>query len=406
MHFRGGPATLRRMTAGVLASAVLALPPARAEGSPASRALTQEGFALAYDLQFAASYEVLAEAAAADPRDPAPPRAIAAVTWMEALFSQGVATFEAFTGEISKSDVARPPTPQQLAERFQRNIRQAGDLAQQLLARTDDADAHYQAGATDALAALYGASVEGRTVGSLTQGRRAVNAMERARERDPQKKETALLIGMSHYAISTMSWPARTMAKLSGMSGNREKGLALLEEAASPGAETQTDALLLLMIVENREGRHADAARRLIDLQKRHPRNRLLWLNHGATSLAADEPLEADRVLTAGMAVSPPDAPPSVLGETALWYAHRGTARVQLSQTSEAAADLQQGLLSSPRDWIRGRIYAQLGELALIAGERAQARRQFEAALRSSERGGNRTAVKETKQKLNALKRD
>ena len=35
-------------------------------------------------------------------------RAIAAVTWIEILFTQGTATFEAFTGEISKGDVVRP----------------------------------------------------------------------------------------------------------------------------------------------------------------------------------------------------------------------------------------------------------------------------------------------------------
>ncbi len=79
----------------------------RADGSPLSRARTRDAYALAYDLRFAACLAMLEKAAEADSLDPGPERATAAVTWMEMLFAQGVATFEAFTGEISKTDVAR-----------------------------------------------------------------------------------------------------------------------------------------------------------------------------------------------------------------------------------------------------------------------------------------------------------
>ena len=388
----------------MLTCALVAVGAVRAHGSPLSRSRTQDGYALAYDLQFAACYEALADAASADPHDPAPRRAIAAVTWIEILFAQGVATFEAFTGEVSKGDVARPAAPQILAARFHRTVEEAMGLAEQQLARTDEADAHYQVGATAALFALYKATVEGRTLGAFNQGRRAVSAMERARQRDPGKRETALVLGMSQYTVSTMSWPVRALARLSGLPGDREEGLALLREAALPEAETETDALLLLMIVDNREGRHTDALQRLAYLQRSHPGNRLLRLNRGATALAAGQPHETDEVLSEGIASHDWDAPPAVLGETALWFAHRGTARARLHRSSDAVADLQRGLASDPRDWVRGRIHGQLGDLALVAGERARARREFEMALEFSERGGDRSAVKESKQKLNALK--
>ena len=390
--------------AAVVTCAMVTVAAVRAEGSPLSRARTQDGYALAYDLQFSACYEALADAATADPLDPAPRRAIAAVTWIEILFAQGVATFEAFTGEISKGDVVRPTTPPVLVARFHRAIEEARALAEQQLARADDADAHYQVGATAALSALYRSTVEGRTLGAFGQGRRAVREMKRARERDPGKRETALILGMSRYTVSMMPWPVRVLARLSGLSGDREAGLALLREAAVPGAETETDALLLLMIVDNREGRHADALRRLEYLQRLHPRNRLLQLNHGATALAANQPHEAEQVLSERITGLDWDAPPAVLGERALWFAHRGTARARLHRSSDAVADLQRGLTSDPRDWVRGRIHGQLGELALVAGEPVRARRQFEMAVEFSERGGDRSAVKDAKRKLRALR--
>jgi tetratricopeptide (TPR) repeat protein len=187
------------------------------------------------------------------------------------------------------------------------------------------------------------------------------------------------------------------------LSGDREAAVTLLQEAATPGAETETDALLLLMIVDNREGRHADALQSLAALQRMHPRNRLLRLNHGAAALAAGRPVDAETVLSEGIAAVEREKAPAVLGESALWFAHRGTARVRLRRDADAVADLQRGLGLEPRDWVNGRIHAQLGELAGRGGDRVLARREFETALALSQRAGDRPAVTDVRQKLRAL---
>ena len=56
-----------------------------------------------------------------------------------------------------------------------------------------------------------------------------------------------------------MSWPVRVVARLGGLTGDREAALALLAEAATPGSDTESDALLLLIIIDTREGRPVDA---------------------------------------------------------------------------------------------------------------------------------------------------
>jgi Flp pilus assembly protein TadD len=298
--------------------------------------------------------------------------------------------------------VKRPVVSPVIADRFGQNITKAAMLAHRQSTRSDDADAQYQVGATAALLAVYGATVEGRTLGSLRHGRAAVSAMRRARELDPQRRETALVLGMSQYTMATMSWPVRVLARLSGLSGDRETALALLNEAATPGTETESDALLLLMIVDSRERRHADALPRLQRLQQRHPRNRLFWLNDGAAALLAGQPERADVSLSRGIAVQAWTAGPTVLGEPALWFAHRGTARARLDRGTEAERDLASGLASSPRDWVRGRIHAQLGRIAVVAGDVERARREFVAALEFSQRGGDRGTSKEAKDSLDA----
>ena len=218
-------------------------------------------------------------------------------------------------------------------------------------------------------------------------------------------RETALLLGMSEYTVSTLSWPVRTLARIQGLSGNRRKAWTLLHEAATPGASTETDALLLLVVLKAREGRHVEAIEHLRFLQCRYPRNRLLWLNLGAALLAAREPEEAEAALSRGVTARLWDADPPVTGEAALWLAHRGTALARAGRRAEAIADLQRGLTLTPRDWVRGRIHCQLGDLALSGGEPDRARREFQTALAYAERGGDQAGVARARRAMEEMGR-
>jgi tetratricopeptide (TPR) repeat protein len=369
-------------------------------GSPRSRELTAQGFELAYALEFDEARRVFGEAGRADASDPAPRRATAAVTWLEILFAQGVATFESFTGEISKADVPRPPAPAALVERFHTALAEAAQLAASPPPHVRAADALYEVAATTALSALYAATVEGRTLGAFGPARRAVHAMEQVRRLEPSRREAALLIGMSQYTVSTMPWPVRTLARASGLSGNREAGIRLLEEASAVGAATRTDALLVLVVIDVREGRYAEARRRAGLLRAMYPGNRLLAMNHGVAALLAGEAGEAHDAFTGGIRMFEASPTPTVLREKSQWLLNRGTALARLDRTSEAASVLEQGLAAQPREWVRGRIHAELGELAERRGEHGPARNHYALAIQFSQGGGDQATAKGTRRRL------
>src|SRR5688500_405371 len=369
-----------------------------AEASTRSRALTRQGYSEAYELNFPESTAIFAEARRADPADPAPVRAIAAVTWMQILFAQGVATFEAFQGDASGDSVQRPTADHSLTTRFLTSAQEAIRLAEQQVAATPaDADALYQLGAGTGLLALYRATVEGRTWAGFVEGRRAVRLMERVRQHQKDHREAALILGMYRYAVSILSWPTRMLASAAGMPGDRSGGIALLESAAALPAETATDASLLLFIVYNREGRHAEALRHLRQLRERHPGNRLLVLNAAAMALVTSDPAAAADTITTGLAAQPNFHEPRVLGERAMWYYIRGAARVTLNDV-RAADDLRQALVSGPRDWIRARTHLELARLALLSGDQRQAKLELEAAERYGRLGADNGTVERAKQ--------
>jgi len=164
------------------------------------------------------------------------------------------------------------------------------------------------------------------------------------------------------------------------MGGDREGGIRMIEAAAAGKTEASPDAKFALILLYNREARYADAQRVIGDLQKTFARNRLLWLEAGATALRAGRAADAETHLTTGMKMLAGDTRPRMFGEEALWLHKRGAARVALQRTAEADADLRRALKLESRKWVTGRVHAELGKLADLKGERKTASDHFKQA--------------------------
>ena len=137
-----------------------------------------------------------------------------------------------------------------------------------------------------------------------------------------------------------------------------------------------------LVLLYNREKRHADALRILEELQRLYPRNRLVVLEAGSTALRAGLAQHADERLTEGLRMLAGDRRPRVPGEDALWHYKRGAARAALGRVDPALADLKVATSPHAQSWVHGRARTEIARLALERGDRASAHaeaRQAEA---------------------------
>ncbi|MBI2833240.1 MAG: hypothetical protein HYX76_02300 [Acidobacteria bacterium] len=361
--------------------------PSGSVANTASRALCAKGFEFAYNLDYDEAIATFRKAIVADPKDPAPYRAIAAITWLDiTIFDRGSATIDDYVSNISYPSVKLPPPRAAQGKLFRENLDRALALADERLRNNPrDVSAHYEVGAAVAVKVSYMAVVEGRLVGAFRAARRAYDEHEQVMALDPRRKDAEFIVGSYRYAVSVLSLPLRMMAYVAGFGGGRERGLGMIEEAAAFPGEAQTDAKFFLVLIYNRERRYDDALRVLSDLQRRYAKNRLLWLNAGATALRAGRAARADQILTEGLARFRSDHRRRAFGETALWYYKRGAARVALGQRDAAARDLHVALTAGGRDWVRGRTHLELGKLADLGGDRPRARGDYEKARRLCE---------------------
>ena len=349
-----------------------------------------EAFDHAYNLDHADAVALLERALEADPDNADAHRAIAIVSWLRVGFLRGSVTVDDYMGSVSKPNINMLPPPRQEAERFHRHITRAIELAEaEVQRRPKDPDAQFRLGAAIGTQASYAATVEGKVLGSLGAARRAYDAHERVLDLDPSRKDAGLVVGTYRYMVSALSLPMRIMAYVAGFGGGKDRGIALIEEAAAYASPAQNDARFALLLIYNREKRYDDALRVARQLQEQFPRNRQLWYEAGATLIRAERYEEAEAVLSEGIQRRDADRRERMFGEDALWHYKRGLARARLDRIAAAQTDLQIPLQREARDWVRGRAHTELGLIAAKAGRTEQARRHYRLAIQLAERGND-----------------
>jgi tetratricopeptide (TPR) repeat protein len=380
---------------------------AEAQDNAATR--LRGAYELAYNLDHEEAVREMQAVAKLSPELSTTYRALASVTWLRYLFGRGTVLVDEYLGRISKRDVSTAAAPPEVADNFRNYLSTAIRLAEQRVAQHPrDPRALYELSSALGLQASWAATVEGRMSRAFGSARRAYRIAEHASTASPAAVEPRLVLGTYRYVVAGLNLPARMVAFMAGMDGDRAKGLQLVEEAArADDSAVQTEARFALVLLYNREKRWDDAMAVLADLRRAYPRNRLLWLETGSTALRAGRPGEADRWLTEGLAMCGRDDRRRMFGEDALWRYKRGTARLRLQRPAEAREDLLASLAApEARDWVRGRSHLELADASVALGDRAQARWQAGKAIPLLERGQDAEGVRIAKRLLERLGRD
>jgi len=115
-------------------------------------------------------------------------------------------------------------------------------------------------------------------------------------------------------------------------------------------------------------------------LRTAYPRNRLLWLETGATLLRAGRSAEALSWLNDGLVRLNRDTRQRAFGEEAMWHYKRASALTTLGRGRDARADIGRAAALPGQVWVRGRIFTVLGHIEDLAGNRSAARSAYARA--------------------------
>lgn len=352
------------LPAALVLAGALALP-AAASARQNAEALRARGLELSFNLDHPEALAVFRESIKADPDNLAGYRLLAAALWADALFRTGAISADDFTGESRTPLRARRSNVE--LENAANDLRRRAD-ALSAASRRDgtpgDAETAYQIGAAYRLLSALAGSIGGSQWRTLGAARRAYQEHQLVLTIDPARPDARLTIGLYRYFVSRRPPWSRLVARVAGIDSDRDDGVRLVEQAASNEGPAQANALFSLIVIYNQQARYADALTVIDRLQRRFPRNRLLWLEAASTELRAGRPADARVSIERGLAMLETDTRPRAFSELARWRYHYGVSLARLHQVDAAHQQFTAALQGESLEWLRDLVNLELRTLA------------------------------------------
>ena len=164
-----------------------------------------------------------------------------------------------------------------------------------------DEEALYACGVAYATRATYQGLVVRSVFDSMGSTSKANDYHSRLIQLNPRYYDAYLVPGLYEFALGSLPGPLRVLLFFTGLSGEKARGIRLVESVAQWGDGARYDAQILLTVMYRREKRFADARRTLEALAGDFPRNFVFPLEVASIHRAAGETEEAirkyDRVL-------------------------------------------------------------------------------------------------------------
>ena len=236
----------------------------------------ESAFQRIYSFDFTGGADRAQKYAASNPADPLGPAAVAASHLFGEmhrlnLFGEGKSNAKANPAVKQAMDSAIVETGVRAKARLAKDAKDRDALLALMIVRGLERD--------------YLALIEKSYRASWVSAREAqAHALELTRSH-PDTKDAWYTIGFSDYLIATVPFVVRPFMKMEMADGNRPRGIANLEKAATGGQYLKGFAQLMLANIYKKEKRPADAERTLRELAREYPDNPVIRREVSASTL-------------------------------------------------------------------------------------------------------------------------
>jgi len=265
------------LTAGMAFLAALLLSASASSlASPLETTGLDRGFHQLYNLNFAGAENEFQSWEKLNPQNPMGPVSEAAGILFSEFSRLGVLESQFYQNDSLFAQRRKyAPDPQRKAQ-FDDLLSRGEALARATLARDPhDRDALLAMTLANGLRADYSALIEKRNVPSLHYTKQSSAWADQLLAADPTCYDAHLAGGISKYIVGSMAAPLRWLARLGGVSGDKQRGISELQTTAAQGRLLAPFARILLAMAYVRD-RDPDRARaELLSLENDFPNNPL-----------------------------------------------------------------------------------------------------------------------------------
>lgn len=261
------------------------VPTSAASAHPATRTAFQHY----YDLELDAAVRDFERVYAELPDDPFAANHLLAGVFFRELLRVGALDSSLYSSNafLSRKEYAVDPVARDRILALAHRSIALADVRLQRDAR--DVHALYARGVARALLAGYQGIMERAWFAALRTAHAARQDHERVLEISPDYADAKTVVGIHNYIAGSVPWTVKLALSITGMGGDRHRGLALLAEAAASQGVTALDARVALALFLRREQRYHQALPVVQGLIETRPRNFFFALEEGNLLNAAGE---------------------------------------------------------------------------------------------------------------------
>ena len=258
------------------------------------RQLGLRGFDHFYSLEYDDAIRIFEQLRDADPGNPYAYHRVALAYFYKQLHVAGVLEGDLFGASNRFFRTRKIVVDPVLDRNFHQSNQAAIRLCEERLKRDrNDQAALYTCGVAYATKATYQGLIARALLDSMGSARKADAFHTRVIRLDSTSYDAYMIPGLFDFALGSLPGPLKLVLYLVGMSGEKERGMGLVESVAQWGSGARYDAQILLTVMYRREKRFADARRTLSALAAAFPRNYVFPLEIASIHRAAEETGEA-----------------------------------------------------------------------------------------------------------------
>ncbi|HMH14625.1 MAG TPA: hypothetical protein VK578_16120 [Edaphobacter sp.] len=273
------------------------------------------------------------------------------------------------------------PVPQATRDRIEQLTNSAIAMSdQQIRENPNNANAYFARGYARGMHAAFITLVDHSYVAAARQGLASRNDSEQALKIDPSYADAKMAIGIQQFAVASLPRILRIMIGITGVTGNKEKGLDLLRESAAHGLVTNIESRTALSLFLRHDARYPEALAVQHGLAVEFPRDYLFRLEEA--NLTKDKG-DGPAAIVAYKNVLEDSRKPSYFIDPRLQMTYFGLADTQRGQNqiAEAAQNyLEAAAQPKCTDWLRRRAQLNAGEMFDLLHQRDKAIEQYRQA--------------------------
>ena len=273
------------------------------------------------------------------------------------------------------------PVPQATRDRIEQLTSSAISLSdQQIHDNPNNANAYFARGYARGMHAAFITLVDHSYVAAARQGLASRNDSEQALKIDPNYADAKMAIGIQQFAVASLPRILRIMIGITGVTGNKEKGLDLLRESAAHGLVTNIESRTALSLFLRHDARYPEALAVEHGLAVEYPRDYLFRLEEA--NLTKDKG-DGPGAIAAYKKVLEDSQKPNYFIDPRLQMAYFGLADTQRGQNliTEAAENyLNAAAQPKCSDWLRRRARLNAGQMYDLLHQRDKAIEQYNQA--------------------------